>query len=289
MGETFRELAQSGPLLLAIGAAALAGLVSFLSPCVLPLMPGYLSYVTGLAGTDLEGRARPTTPAGGGPDPDDSGAAPAGGADGTVATATRTAARPVAAVKGRVLAGTLLFIAGFTVVFTATAILFAGFGRIFFDYERTFQVVIGALIVLLGLSYLGVLPGMQRELRIRRLPAAGLLGAPVLGAVFALSWMPCTGPTLGAVLGMAATGGQTDRAVVLAVAYCLGLGLPFVVFGLGFHRLLGVFRAVRRNSRWVTRIGGVLLILIGLALVTGGWQNFVIWLQTTVGPGEVSI
>ncbi|WP_194822757.1 cytochrome c biogenesis CcdA family protein [Micromonospora sp. S-DT3-3-22] len=281
MGETFRELAQSGPLLLAIGAAALAGLVSFLSPCVLPLMPGYLSYVTGLAGTDLEGRARPTTPAGG--------AASDGGPDGTVATATRAEARPVAAVKGRVLAGTLLFIAGFTVVFTATAILFAGFGRIFFDYERTFQVVIGALIVLLGLSYLGVLPGMQRELRIRRLPAAGLLGAPVLGAVFALSWMPCTGPTLGAVLGMAATGGQTDRAVVLAVAYCLGLGLPFVVFGLGFHRLLGVFRAVRRNSRWVTRIGGVLLILIGLALVTGGWQNFVIWLQTTVGPGEVSI
>ncbi|WP_422753770.1 cytochrome c biogenesis CcdA family protein [Micromonospora sp. WMMD708] len=286
MGETFRELAQSGPLLLAIGAAALAGLVSFLSPCVLPLMPGYLSYVTGLAGTDLEGRARPTTPAGGGPDPGDGGPAPA---DGTVATATRAEARPVAAVKGRVLAGTLLFIAGFTVVFTATAILFAGFGRIFFDYERTFQVVIGVLIVLLGLSYLGVLPGMQRELRIRRLPAAGLLGAPVLGAVFALSWMPCTGPTLGAVLGMAATGGQTDRAVVLAVAYCLGLGLPFVVFGLGFHRLLGVFRAVRRNSRWVTRIGGVLLILIGLALVTGGWQNFVIWLQTTVGPGEVSI
>ncbi|QDY06010.1 cytochrome c biogenesis protein CcdA [Micromonospora sp. HM134] len=281
MGETFRELAQSGPLLLAIGAAALAGLVSFLSPCVLPLMPGYLSYVTGLAGTDLEGRARPTTPAGG--------SASDGGPDGTVATATRAEARPVAAVKGRVLAGTLLFIAGFTVVFTATAILFAGFGRIFFDYERTFQVVIGALIVLLGLSYLGVLPGMQRELRIRRLPAAGLLGAPVLGAVFALSWMPCTGPTLGAVLGMAATGGQTDRAVVLAVAYCLGLGLPFVVFGLGFHRLLGVFRAVRRNSRWVTRIGGVLLILIGLALVTGGWQNFVIWLQTTVGPGEVSI
>ncbi|WKU03604.1 cytochrome c biogenesis CcdA family protein [Micromonospora sp. HUAS LYJ1] len=288
MGETFRELAQSGPLLLAIGAAALAGLVSFLSPCVLPLMPGYLSYVTGLAGTDLEGRARPTTPAGADPGAGDAGSAP-GSSDGTVAVATRAEARPVAAVKGRVLAGTLLFIAGFTVVFTATAILFAGFGRIFFDYERTFQVVIGALIVLLGLSYLGVLPGMQRELRIRRLPAAGLLGAPVLGAVFALSWMPCTGPTLGAVLGMAATGGQTDRAVVLAVAYCLGLGLPFVVFGLGFHRLLGVFRAVRRNSRWVTRIGGVLLILIGLALVTGGWQNFVIWLQTTVGPGEVSI
>ncbi|MFC4148969.1 cytochrome c biogenesis CcdA family protein [Micromonospora mangrovi] len=275
MGETFRELARSGPLLLAIGAAALAGLVSFLSPCVLPLMPGYLSYVTGLAGAELEGERRPPT------DPDRD---PGGG--GGVAVRERVA---VAAVKGRVLAGTLLFIAGFTVVFTATAILFAGFGRIFFEYERTFQVVIGLLIIVLGLGYVGVVPGLQREFRIHRLPAAGLLGAPVLGAVFALSWMPCTGPTLGAVLGMAATGGQTDRAVVLAVAYCLGLGVPFVVFGLGFQRLLGVFRAVRRNSRWVTRIGGALLILIGLALVTGGWQNFLIWLQTTVGPGEVSI
>ncbi|WP_446212267.1 cytochrome c biogenesis CcdA family protein [Micromonospora sp. IBSANI012] len=285
MGETFRQVAESGPLLLAIGAAALAGLVSFLSPCVLPLMPGYLSYVTGLAGADLEGRARAEgPPAGGAAPPGDAGAAGGG-----VAVATPVAARPAAAVKGRVLAGTLLFIAGFTVVFTATAILFASFGRVFFDHERTLEIVIGALVVVLGLNYLGVVPGMQREFRIQRLPAAGLLGAPVLGAVFALSWLPCTGPTLGAVLGMATAAGKTDRAVVLAVAYCLGLGVPFVVFGLGFHRLLGVFRAVRRNSRWVTRIGGALLILIGLALVTGGWQNFVIWLQTTVGVGEVSI
>ncbi|TDB70020.1 cytochrome c biogenesis CcdA family protein [Micromonospora sp. KC721] len=299
MGDTFRELAQSGPLLLAVGAAALAGLVSFLSPCVLPLMPGYLSYVTGLAGVDLEGRTRRTAApaAAGPPGPEDASpdagppdrADEAGAAGAGVAVATRAESRPAVLVKGRVLAGTLLFIAGFTFVFTATAILFAGFGRIFFDYERTFQVVVGALVVLLGLGYLGVLPGLQREFRINRLPAAGLLGAPVLGAVFALSWMPCTGPTLGAVLGMAATGGQTDRAVVLAVAYCLGLGVPFVAFGLGFQRLLGVFRAVRRNSRWVTRIGGALLILIGLALITGGWQNVVIWLQTTVGVGEVSI
>lgn len=274
MGETFRQLAQSGPLLLAIGAAALAGLVSFLSPCVLPLVPGYLSYVTGLAGADLEGRARPDAPAAGGE-------ATGGG--------TAVATRPAVAVKGRVLAGTLLFVAGFTVVFTATAILFAGVGKVFFQHERTLEIVIGALIIVLGLGYLGLVPGMEREFRIHRLPAAGLLGAPVFGAVFALSWVPCVGPTLGAVVGMATVGGQTSRAVVLAVAYCLGLGVPFVVFGLGFHRLLGVFRAVRRNSRWVTRIGGALLILIGLALVTGGWQNFVIWLQTTVGVGEVSI
>ncbi|MGC4851942.1 cytochrome c biogenesis CcdA family protein [Micromonospora sp. DT4] len=272
MGETFKELARSGPLVLAIGAAALAGLVSFLSPCVLPLVPGYLSYVTGLAGADLEGRRAAAEPA---------------PATGGVAVRERVAR--VGAVKGRVLAGTLLFIAGFTVVFVASAILFASIGRVFFDYERQLEIVVGALIIVLGLGYLGMIPALQREFRISRLPAAGLLGAPVFGAVFALSWVPCTGPTLGAVMGMAATSGQSDRAVVLAVAYCLGLGIPFVVFGLGFERLLGVFRAIRRNSRWVTRIGGALLILIGLALVTGGWQSFVIWLQTTVGVGEVSI
>ncbi|MEU4553915.1 cytochrome c-type biogenesis protein [Micromonospora violae] len=271
MGETFRQLALNGPLLLAMGAAALAGLVSFLSPCVLPLVPGYLSYVTGLAGADLEGR-RPT-------------ADPAPGSGGVAVKERAT----TVAVKGRVLAGTLLFIGGFTVVFVATAILFASIGRVFFDYKRELQIGVGVLIIVLGLSYLGMIPALQREFRISRLPSAGLLGAPVFGAVFALSWVPCTGPTLGAVMGMAATSGQSDRAVVLAVAYCLGLGIPFVVFGLGFERLLGVFRAVRRNSRWVTRVGGALLILIGLALVTGGWQSFVIWLQTTVGVGEVSI
>ncbi|WP_433530862.1 cytochrome c biogenesis CcdA family protein [Micromonospora sp. CA-263727] len=301
MGETFRQLAESGPLLLAVGAAALAGLVSFLSPCVLPLMPGYLSYVTGLAGTDLEQSARKgpllTPPVEEGPPVNTSGAGGArgagggaGGARGGVDAAVRAERPKVSvAVQGRVLAGTLLFVAGFTVVFVATAILFSSIGRVFFDYERTLEIVIGGLVVVLGLGYLGVLPGFQRELRINRLPAAGLLGAPVLGAVFALSWVPCVGPTLTAVLGLAVTSGQLDRAVVLAVAYCLGLGIPFVVFGLGFNRLLGVFRAIRRNSRWVTRIGGVLLILIGLALVTGGWTNVVIWLQTTVGVGDFQV
>ncbi|GIJ23334.1 cytochrome c biogenesis CcdA family protein [Micromonospora lutea] len=296
MGGTFGQLAESGPLLLAVGAAALAGLVSFLSPCVLPLMPGYLSYVTGLAGADLEGRnakngplLTPPVEQGALPNTSGGGGEQAGGGGVGVGTAVRPDTRVAPAVKGRVLAGTLLFIAGFTVVFTATAVLFSGFGRVFFDHERTLEMIVGGLIVLLGLGYLGVLPGFQREFRINRLPAAGLLGAPVLGAVFALSWVPCTGPTLAAVLGMATTSGQTDRAVVLAVAYCLGLGLPFVVFGLGFNRLLGVFRTVRRHSRWVTRIGGALLILIGLALVTGGWTNVVIWLQTTVGVGNFEV
>ncbi|MFB9234968.1 cytochrome c biogenesis CcdA family protein [Plantactinospora siamensis] len=338
MGAAFANLAQSGPLLLAVGAAALAGLVSFLSPCVLPLVPGYLSYVTGLAGADLEGRSvrkgpllsdsvvagtLPNTAAGGtaadtagaavgaatGGAPTAAtagaavGAATAGAATAGAATAgagagTVTVERPGdrgpsagrgRSVKGRVLAGTLLFIAGFTAVYLLTAILLAGVGQAMLAHRRALEVAVGLLIIVLGLSFLGLVPGLQREFRLHRLPAAGLLGAPVFGAVFALSWAPCTGPTLGAVLGMATVGGQTDRAVILAAAYCLGLGLPFVVFGLSFSRLLGLFRAVRRNSRWVTRVGGALLILVGLALVTGGWQSFIIWLQTTVGPGEVGI
>ncbi|MFV2022126.1 cytochrome c biogenesis CcdA family protein [Micromonospora sp. LOL_023] len=254
MGETFAEIARSGPLLLAFGLAALAGLVSFLSPCILPLAPGYLSYVTGLAGSDLDA------------------------ADGD--TVRR---------NGRVLAGTLLFVAGFTLVFTLTAILMASVGRHLFVYQRPVEIGVGLLIVLFGLAFLGLMPGMQREIRVRRLPEAGLIGAPVFGAVFALSWTPCVGPTLGAVIGMATISGQTDRAVALAVAYCLGLGLPFVVFGLAFRRLLGVFTVIRRNSRWVTRVGGAMLIGVGVALVTGAWSSFIIWFQTTIGSGEIGI
>ncbi|MFC6018782.1 cytochrome c biogenesis CcdA family protein [Plantactinospora solaniradicis] len=280
MGQTFADLAQSGPLLLAIGAAALAGLVSFLSPCVLPLVPGYLSYVTGLAGSDLDQRRVDAEQREA--DPETTGV---GGGVAVAARPTRTAG----AVRGRVLAGTLLFIAGFTAVFTLTAVLATAIGQALFTQKRPLEIGIGIVIIVFGLSYLGWIPGMQREFRIQRLPAAGLLGAPVFGAVFALSWIPCTGPTLGAVLGMSTVSGQADRAAVLAVAYCLGLGLPFVVFGLGFHRLLGLFRAIRRNSRWVTRVGGALLLVIGLALVTGGWQDVVIWLQTTFGVGEVGI
>ena len=265
MGESFANVAGSGPLLLAIGAAAIAGLVSFLSPCMLPLMPGYLSYVTGLAGADLDTAL--------GVPPEQTGG-------GGVAVATRTTTQ-----RGRVLAGTVLFVLGFAVVFTLEATLVANIGIALRTHERALDIVIGVLIILLGLMFIGLIPGLQREFRINRAPAAGLIGAPVFGALFGLSWIPCTGPTLGAVLGLATTSGQTDRAIVLALAYSHGLGIPFVLFGLFFRRLLGVFKAVRRNSRWVTRIGGVLLIAVGLALVTGGWNDFLIWLQTTFDFG----
>ncbi|MCA2218070.1 cytochrome c biogenesis protein CcdA [Wangella sp. NEAU-J3] len=279
-------------MLLAIGAAALAGLVSFLSPCVLPLVPGYLSYVTGLAGADLDAAlgSRPdpkpaADPVDGPVDRPARGQVggqvdgPAGG--GAVAVAAPPAARR-ATGRGRVLAGTALFVLGFTVVFTLLATLVANIGIALQTHKRVLDVVLGVLVIVLGLAFLGLVPGMQREVRINRLPAAGLVGAPIFGALFALSWIPCVGPTLGAVLGLATTSGQTDRAVVLAVAYSLGLGVPFVLFGLFFRKLLGLFRAVRRNSRWVTRIGGALLIVVGLALVTGGWDDFLIWLRTTV-------
>ncbi|WP_306210868.1 cytochrome c biogenesis CcdA family protein [Actinoplanes sp. RD1] len=247
MGDTFADVAGSGPLLLAVLVAAVAGLVSFLSPCILPLVPGYLSYVTGLAGSDLDDRERET--------------------------GTR--------VKGRILAGTSLFVLGFAIVFTLTTTLVANVGKVLLTHKETLDIVLGVLIIVLGLAFLGVIPGLQREVRIHKLPNAGLIGAPIFGAIFALSWMPCVGPTLGAVLGLATRAGQTDRAVVLALAYSLGLGVPFVLFGLFFRRLLGVFKAIRRNSRWVTRIGGALLILVGIALVTGGWNSFLIWLLTT--------
>ena len=286
MGEAFANVASSGPLLLAIGAAALAGLVSFLSPCVLPLVPGYLSYVTGLAGADLDAAlgVRPETAA-----PVASPAA-AQAAVGTAAPAPAGVGAVAVVVppgstrlggRGRVLAGTALFVVGFTVVYTVLAILLSRLGSLLGTHRRVVDVVVGLLVIVFGLAFLGLVPGLQRELRIHRLPAAGLVGAPVLGAVFALSWAPCIGPTLGAVLGLAATSGQNDRAAVLAVAYCLGLGVPFVVFGLLFRRLLGVSRAIRRNSRWVTRIGGALLIVMGLTMVAGGWNDLNIWLLTT--------
>ncbi|GAA4944360.1 cytochrome c biogenesis CcdA family protein [Actinoplanes utahensis] len=253
MGDAFVGAVTDGPMLLAIGAALLAGLVSVLSPCVLPLLPGYLSYVTGLAGSDLE---------------IGSGRAP-------VSTTTRTWA-----VRSRILAGTVLFVLGFTVVFTMMVLATTTFFTLY-SHRRELNIALGVLIIVLGVGYLGWIPGFQRQARITRLPSAGLLGAPVFGAIFAVSWTPCVGPTLGGVIGLATTTGQADRAALLAVVFSLGLGIPFILFGLFFRRLLGVFTAIRRNSRWVTRIGGGLLIVVGLVLVTGAWDHFLVWLMTT--------
>jgi cytochrome c-type biogenesis protein len=255
MAEGAAGVVIGGPLVVAVGVAALAGLVSFLSPCILPLVPGYLSYVTGLAGADLDDALH----------------------------------RPTNAARGRVIVGTSGFIAGFTVVFTVLGIFAASVGRVLYTYERVFELIAGLVIIGLGLAFLGLVPGLQREWRIHKLPAAGMASAPVLGAVFALSWVPCIGPTLGAVLTLAAVEGTAGRAATLTVAYCLGLGLPFLVFGLGFRKLIGLHKAVRRNSQWVTRIGGAMLIVVGLALATGVWGFLINWLKAAIGPVTSSI
>jgi cytochrome c-type biogenesis protein len=262
MASQFATIAGDGPLLLAVGVSALAGLVSILSPCVLPLVPGYLSYVTGLAGSELDAAPEKAEMSGG-----------------AIATKTKTK------TNGRVLAGTALFVLGFAIVFTLMLTLVANIGFALKSHQDLLDIILGVLVIVLGLGYLGWIPGLQREMRISKLPAAGLVGAPVFGAIFALSWLPCTGPTLAVVAALATTSGQTSRAVTLSLAYSLGLGIPFVLFGLFFSRLLGVFRAIRRNSRWVTRIGGVMLILVGIALLTGGWNHFLVWLLTTFDFG----
>jgi cytochrome c-type biogenesis protein len=255
VGSTFAGIATSGPIIVAIGVAALAGLVSFLSPCVLPLVPGYLSYMTGLAGADLDDALN----------------------------------RPTARTRGRITLGAGLFIAGFSAVFILINVVAAQIGRTLLGNARMVELIAGVLIIGLGLAFLGVIPGLQRELRPHSLPAAGLASAPILGAVFAISWIPCSTPTLAAVLTLSGISGSTPRAVTLAIAYCLGLGLPFLIFGLGFRKLIGVHRAIRRNSPWITRVGGALLIVVGLALATGLWDSFLIWLKVTVGPGSVDI
>ncbi len=264
---SFAGTVVDGPLVAAVGVSALAGLVSFLSPCVLPLVPGYISYVTGISGADLD-EAVGTDPHGN-----------------AVQTVTATKRR----VQGRVLLGSVLFVAGFTAVFTVIGATVGGLASTLIEHRDVVEKVAGALIVVLGLAFMGFVPGLQREARIRRLPATGLAGAPLLGAVFGLGWIPCVGPTLTAVQGLTLTQGTATRGIVLTIAYCLGLGIPFIVFGLGFRRFLGALAVVRRHSRTVTRVGGVMLVTVGVLLLTGWWSDLVIWLYGRVGPGEIGI
>jgi len=258
---SFAALASSGPLVVAVGVAALAGLVSFLSPCVLPLVPGYLSYVTGLAGAEVSAAGSQ---------------APAGPRGGT-ATALRRAAEHRARL--RTLSGAVLFVLGFTAVFASYGVLFGGLGRLLAEHQRIIERVLGALVILLGLAFLGTVPWLQREARIHRLPAAGVAGAPLLGVVFGLGWTPCIGPTLGAVQTLAFNSASAGRGALLSVAYCLGLGVPFVLVAFGFRWLAGTLAVIRRHTAWVMRIGGGLMITVGALLLTGIWDRWMIWLR----------
>ncbi|MGW2818561.1 cytochrome c biogenesis CcdA family protein [Streptomyces sp. NPDC001415] len=229
------ETVFSGALLVALPVAVLGGLVSFFSPCVLPLVPGYLSYVTGVTGTDL-----------------------------------------AEARRGRMVAGASLFVLGFTAVFVSGGALFGYFGRNLQEYGDTLSKVLGVLMILMGVFFMGLMPWMtQREFRVHKRPVTGLAGAPLLGALFGIGWTPCLGPTLTSVNALAMDQASAGRGAILTVAYCLGLGLPFVLAAVAFRKALGAFGWVKKHYAWVMRIGGGMMIVTGVLLLTGAWAELV--------------
>ncbi|WP_322748509.1 MULTISPECIES: cytochrome c biogenesis CcdA family protein [unclassified Frankia] len=261
-----------GPVLLAAPVAAAAGLLSFLSPCVLPLVPGYLSFVTGLSGEDLAiGAPGVLIPA--------AAAAPA-----ATPTATRSPTQAWARLRagrrrvGRVTLGTGLFVAGFTGVFVSYGAAFGGLGRWLTLHQVGASRILGAVTIVMGLAFAGAfarVPLANREWRIHRLPASGLVGAPLLGVLFGIGWTPCLGPTLTAVLGLAVQSATAGRGAFLSAVYCLGLGVPFLIVGLAFRRVAGALAAVRRRARMLTLFGGILLVVVGFLQVTGAWTDLI--------------
>jgi len=241
------EIVLNGSLLAAVPLALLAGLISFLSPCVLPLVPGYLGYVSGMAGT----------------------------------TASADAAGKPA--RNRIVTGTLLFVAGFTLVFVSFGSIFGSLGHLFYGRSgQIIQQVLGVLIIVLGLVLIGQFGWLQRTIKLNWRPRAGLVGAPLLGIAFALGWTPCIGPTLAAVLSLATQTGSGPRGSLLALAYSLGLGLPFVAIAAGFGWAARSMQFVRRNIRAFNLIGGGLLIVLGALMATGLWNLIIVKLQEAV-------
>ena len=240
-GNPFAEVILDGSLIAALPVALLAGLVSFASPCVLPLIPGYLGYITGLTGADLREQRR-----------------------------------------GRIFWGVLLFVLGFSLVFVVMSVVLAQLGAFaWFRGQEWIMVVLGILVMVMGVVFLGGLSWFQRDRKIERRPPPGLWGAPVLGMTFGLGWAPCIGPTFAAVQALAyVDGASTGKAVVLTTAYCLGLGVPFILIALAMRRGMGAMSFFRRHRLTLQRVGGVVLVLIGLAMATGVWSALVSWIQS---------
>lgn len=233
----------SGSLIFAMMIAFAAGIVAFVSPCVLPLAPGYISYITGLTGAELnEGR------------------------------------------KGRVLLGSVLFVFGFSVVFVSYGALFGGMGSLLLEYSDWLNRILGVIVIAMGLAFMGLIPGLQREYRFRHVPKWGVAGAPLLGVAFGIGWTPCIGPTLAAVQTLAFTEASAARGALLSLVYSLGLGLPFILLGLFFTRTARALTFLRTHNLAIMRIGGAMLVIVGLLLVTGAWADFTIWLRVTI-PG----
>ena len=234
------QTAATGPLLVAMGLSVLAGLVSFASPCVIPLVPGYLAYLAAAVGVDDPERRRL-----------------------------------------RVAGSALLFIAGFTTVFVLGTVAVLGMTGVLITNQLVLQRVGGVITIIMGLVFVGFVPALQRQVRFTPRMLAGLAGAPLLGAVFALGWTPCLGPTLTGVIAVAAAtdGPNVARGVMLVIAYCLGLGIPFLVLALGSGWAVTAFGWLRRHTRGIQIFGGVLLIAVGVALLTGAWNDFITWVR----------
>ena len=263
VADAFVSAVTDGSLLVAVPVATVAGLVSFLSPCVLPLVPGYLSFVTGLSGEELgDTRGASTTTA---------------AADGDVLTRTATPVR-----RGRVVAGSALFVLGFSAVFVTSGALFGGLGSLLLEHKDAVDRVLGALTIVMGLAFLGLVPGMQREVRFHRLPSPGLAGAPLLGVLFGVGWTPCLGPTLAAVQTLAYREASAGRGALLTAAYCAGLGIPFLLTAVAFRRALGTFDVIKRHYAVVMRVGGIMLVVVGLLLVSGLWEDLMIEVRSWV-------
>ncbi|MDO4927920.1 MAG: cytochrome c biogenesis CcdA family protein [Corynebacterium sp.] len=295
MGQFFAELVSSGSLILGLFAALLAGLVSFASPCVIPLVPGYLSYLASIVGGEfrLEHTQQPaaardtasqkTTAENRGDD------TPA-----TTVTDTHTEIRTEVQVaqRSRVLGATLFFIAGFTVVFVlATVTVFGAISALAMNAD-TLQRVGGIVTIVMGLVFVGWVPFLQEDRRLSPQKVSTWVGAPLLGGVFALGWTPCLGPTLAAIISVAAgTEGVTAvKGVVFIIFYCLGLGLPFLLLSLGSTKAMRSIDWLRKHSRTIQKIGGIALIAVGLALVSGVWAEFINWVrQWTVEYGATLI
>ena len=242
----FAHLAAAGPLLVAVGVSILAGLVSFASPCVVPLVPGYLSYLAAVVGAD----------------------------DAQGVVAVRTA-------RWRVAGSATLFVAGFTAVFVLGTVAVLGMTTTLITNQLLLQRIGGVLTIVMGLVFVGLIPVLQRQARFTPRQVSTLAGAPLLGAVFALGWTPCLGPTLTGVIAVASAtdGPSVVRGVLLVIAYCLGLGIPFVLLAFGSARAVQGLGWLRRHTRAIQIFGGLLLIVVGLALVTGVWNDFVSWVR----------
>ena len=235
------ETAAAGPLLVALGLCVLAGLVSFASPCVVPLVPGYLSYLAAVVGVDDTDASR----------------------------------------RWRVVGSAALFVAGFTAVFVLGTVAVLGMTTTLITNQLVLQRIGGIVTIIMGLVFIGFIPALQRPARFTPRRLAGIAGAPLLGAVFALGWTPCLGPTLTGVIAVASAtdGASVARGVALVIAYCLGLGIPFIALAVGSGWAVGAFGWLHSHTRAIQIFGGIMLIAVGLALVTGAWNDFISWIR----------